>query len=53
MPMSRKEPAALTGMLNGKSQQQLADEQGSTKKAVKAALRRARDKLAVPEALAG
>ena len=47
-----KEHAALTGMLNGKSQQQLANEQGSTRKAVKAALRRARDKLAVQEALA-
>lgn len=47
-----KERAALTGMLNGKSQQQLADEQGSTRKAVKATLRRARDKLAAQEALA-
>jgi RNA polymerase sigma factor (sigma-70 family) len=42
-----KERAALTGELNGKSQQQLAEEQGSTRKAVKAALRRARDKLSV------
>ena len=50
--LTPKERAALTGMLNGKSQQQLADEQGSTRKAVKAALRRARDKLAVQEALA-
>jgi RNA polymerase sigma factor (sigma-70 family) len=47
-----KEHAALAGVLNGKSQQQLADEQGLTRKAVKAALRRAREKLAVEEALA-
>ncbi len=47
-----KERAALIGVLNGKSQQQLAGEQASTRKAVKAALRRARDKLAAPEALA-
>ena len=50
--LTLKERAALTWVLNGKSQQQLADEQGSTRKAVKAALRRARDKLAVQEALA-
>ena len=50
--LTLKERAALIGVLNGKSQQQLADEQGSTRKAVKAALRRARDKLAVNEALA-
>jgi RNA polymerase sigma factor (sigma-70 family) len=50
--LTPKERAALIGVLNGKSQQQLADEQGSTRKAVKAALRRARDKLAVQEALA-
>jgi len=47
-----KERAALTGVLNGKSQQQLADEQGSTRKAVKAALRRAREKLTAQDALA-
>ena len=47
-----KERAAVTGALNGKSQRQLADEQGSTRKAVKAALRRARDKLAASEELA-
>jgi RNA polymerase sigma factor (sigma-70 family) len=50
--LTPKGRAALTGVPNGKSQQQLADEQGSTRKAVKAALRRARDKLAVQEALA-
>jgi len=50
--LTSKERTALTGVLNGKSQQQLADEQGSTRKAVKAALRRARDKLAIQEALA-
>ena len=47
-----KEHAAVAGVLNGKSQRQLADEQGSTRKAVKAALCRARDKLAAPEELA-
>ena len=44
--LTPKERAALTGMLNGKSQQQLASEQGTTAKAVHRALRRARDKLA-------
>ena len=44
--LTPKERAALTGTLNGKSQQQLAGEQDSTKKAVHRALRRARDKLA-------
>ena len=50
--LTRKERAALTGALNGKSHQQLADEQGTTKKAVALALRRARRKLAAGEALA-
>ena len=44
--LTPKERVALTGTLNGKSQQQLASEQGTTKKAVHRALRRARDKLA-------
>lgn len=50
--LTLKARTALTGVLNGKSQQELADEQGSTRKAVKAALRRARDKLAIQAALA-
>ena len=50
--LTTKERAALTGVLNGKSQQQLAAEQGSTPKAVELALRRARRKLATQEALA-
>jgi DNA-binding CsgD family transcriptional regulator len=32
--LTPKERAALTGVLNGKSQQELADEQGLTRKAV-------------------
>jgi DNA-directed RNA polymerase specialized sigma24 family protein len=39
-------------MLNGRSQQQLADEFGGTAKAFATALRRARDKLAASELLA-
>ena len=50
--LTAKEHAALVGVLNGKSHQQLADEQGSTPKAVQLALRRARRKLAVQEELA-
>jgi len=50
--LTAKERAALTGVLNGKSHQQLAAEQGSTRKAVALALRRARRKLAADEALA-
>ena len=50
--LTPKERAALTGDLSGKSHQQLADELATTKKAVALALRRARRKLAVQEALA-
>ena len=50
--LTARERAALTGVLNGKSHQQLAVEQGSTRKAVSLALRRARRKLATQEALA-
>ena len=50
--LTAKERAALTGVLNGKSHEQLAAEQGSTRKAVSLALRRARRKLAAEEALA-
>ena len=50
--LTAKERAALTGVLNGKSHQQLATEQGSTRKAVALALRRARRKLAAEEVLA-
>ena len=50
--LTARERAALTGVLNGKSHQQLAVEQGSTRKAVSLALRRARRKLAAQEALA-
>ena len=50
--LTARERAALTGVLNGKSHQQLAAEQGSTRKAVSLALRRARRKLAAQEALA-
>ena len=50
--LTAKERAALTGVLNGKSHQQLAAEQGSSRKAVALALRRARRKLAAQEALA-
>ena len=50
--LTAKERAALTGVLNGKSHQQLAAEQGSTRKAVALALRRARRKLAAHDALA-
>jgi RNA polymerase sigma factor (sigma-70 family) len=47
-----RERAALTGVLNGKSHEQLAVEQGSNSNAVKLSLRRARRKLAAQEALA-
>ena len=50
--LTEKERTALAGVLNDKSHQQLADEQGSTRKAVSTALRRARNKLAVPDTLA-
>jgi RNA polymerase sigma factor (sigma-70 family) len=50
--LTAKERAALTGVLNGKSHQQLAAEQGSTRKAVSLALQRARRKLAAEEPLA-
>ena len=50
--LTARERAALTGVLNGKSHQQLAAEHGSTRKAVALALRRARRKLAAEEALA-
>ena len=50
--LTARERAALTGVLNGKSHEQLAAEQGSTRKAVSLALRRARRKLAAQEALA-
>jgi RNA polymerase sigma factor (sigma-70 family) len=50
--LTARERAALTGVLNGKSHQQLAAEQGSTRKAVALALRRARRKLAAEEPLA-
>jgi DNA-binding CsgD family transcriptional regulator len=44
--LTRKERVALSGMLNGRSQRELADAQGVSTKAVSLALRRARDKLA-------
>jgi RNA polymerase sigma factor (sigma-70 family) len=47
-----RETQALVGMLNGRSQQQLADEHGGTAKAYATALRRARDKLAAGDARA-
>ncbi|MGH2859773.1 MAG: sigma-70 family RNA polymerase sigma factor [Solirubrobacteraceae bacterium] len=50
--LTARERAALTGVLNGKSHQQLAVEQGSTRKAVSLALRRARRKLAARQVLA-
>lgn len=50
--LTARERAALTGVLNGKSHEQLAAEQGSTRKAVSLALRRARRKLAAQDALA-
>jgi RNA polymerase sigma factor (sigma-70 family) len=50
--LTEKERTALAGVLNDKTHQQVADEQGSTRKAVSTALRRARNKLAVPETLA-
>ena len=50
--LTARERAALTGVLNGKSHQQLAAEHGSTRKAIALALRRARRKLATEEPLA-
>ena len=50
--LTARERAALTGVLNGKSHQQLAAEHGSTRKAIALALRRARRKLAAEEPLA-
>jgi len=50
--LTPKERQALVGMLNGRSQQQLADELGGTAKAFATGLRRARDKLAVSQRLA-
>jgi RNA polymerase sigma factor (sigma-70 family) len=47
--LTAKERAALTGDLNGISQQQLASEHGWTEKAVHRSLRRARDKLGARE----
>jgi len=47
--LTDKELAALTGHLNGISQQQTATEQGTTEKAVHRSLRRARDKLGARE----
>ena len=47
-----RERSALAGVLNGKSHQQLAVEQGSNSNAVKLSLRRARRKLAAQVALA-
>ena len=47
--LTPKERAALTGDLNGISQQQLASEQGWTEKAVHRPLSRARDKLGARE----
>ena len=50
--LTAKERTAIIGVLNDKSHQQVADDLGSTRKAVSTALRRARKKLAVPEILA-
>lgn len=50
--LSAKERHLVAGTLNDKSHQQLADELGSTRRAVETALRRARRKLAAREALA-
>jgi RNA polymerase sigma factor (sigma-70 family) len=50
--LTPRERQALVGMLNGCSQQQLADELGGTAKAFATALRRARDKLAASDARA-
>ena len=47
--LTPKERAAVTGDLNGISQQQLASEHGWTEKAVHRSLRRARDKLGARE----
>jgi len=49
--LTEKERTALAGDLNEKSHQQVANEQGSTRKAISTALRRARDKLALPATL--
>jgi len=50
--LTPREREALLGTLNGRTQQQLADELGGTAKAFATALRRARDKLAACEMLA-
>jgi RNA polymerase sigma factor (sigma-70 family) len=50
--LTEKERTVLAGVLNDKSQQQLADEQHSTRKAISTALRRARHKLGIPDTLA-
>jgi RNA polymerase sigma factor (sigma-70 family) len=50
--LTAKERTVLAGVLNDKSHQQVADEHGSTRKAVSTALRRARKKLARPGTLA-
>jgi RNA polymerase sigma factor (sigma-70 family) len=50
--LSAKERCLVAGALNDKSHQQLADELGSTRRAVETALRRARRKLAAREAFA-
>jgi RNA polymerase sigma-H factor len=47
--LSEKEHAVLTGVLNGRSHDQLAEDLGGSRKAVSLALRRARDKLAERE----
>jgi RNA polymerase sigma factor (sigma-70 family) len=47
--LSEKERAVITGMLNGCSHDQLAEELGGSRKAVTLALRRARNKLAERE----
>lgn len=50
--LSAKERYLVAGALNDKSHQQLADELGSTRRAVETALRRARRKLAAREVFA-
>jgi DNA-directed RNA polymerase specialized sigma24 family protein len=50
--LTEKERVVLRGVLNGKSHRQLAADHGLTRKAVSLALRRARDKLDPPDALA-
>jgi RNA polymerase sigma-H factor len=50
--LTTRERQALGGMLNGRSQQELADELGGTAKAFATALRRARDKLVASQRFA-